>query len=345
MVPHIRPQTLPQTVHKWSPYSQATLLATPEGYQRFADDRFGVSAHFGLYSTEGRKEWNQCIDKIPRDVYAKQKELFNPTGFDAQAWIDEFVRWGATSFMITTKHHDGFCLFNSQHTDFTSVHAPIKRDLLAEIAAACQKRNVSLHLYHSLIDWHHPQMSSVAFEPASDFNAYIDYMEAQITELLTNYGPIAGMLFDGWWPAARATTDQAEVVKEDRWPYGRIFDHIHRLMPACMVTNNHHLLPLAGEDYQVGEIDIPGENTTGFNCIEVGDKPLLAWMTMTSNSWCYQPDRTDFLTAEQHLAKYRACRAVNAAYYQNVGPRGDGLLEPTEVTIMRQFAALRGPVS
>lgn len=331
--------------HNWSQYSNATLEATPAGYKRFNQDVFGVSVHFGLYSAQGKKEWNQCIDKVPREVYAKQIETFNPAGFNAQAWIDEFVSWGATAFMITTKHHDGFCLFESKHTQYTSVNAPLfKRDMIAEIAAACQKRGVALHLYHSLIDWNHPLMSSVDFEPAKDFHAYIDYMEAQITELLTNYGPIAGMLFDGWWPGARATVDQGEVIKEDRWPYGRIFDHIHRLMPACMVTNNHHLLPLAGEDYQVGEIDIPGENTTGFNCTERGNKPLLAWMTMTPTSWSYQPDRADRLTAEQHLAKYKACRAVDAVYFQNIGPRGDGLLEPNEVEIMRRFAALRGPV-
>ena len=331
----------PLLLHKFSHWSNATLQANQAGRDRFVADTFGVSVHFGLYSIDGNKEWTQCIDKIPRDEYAKRQVRFNPLNFNAEEWIAEFASWGATAFMVTTKHHDGFCLFRSRHTDFTSVESPFGRDLIAELAAACQRHGIAFHLYYSLIDWHHASMSSSAFEPPSDFAGYIDYLEAQLTELLTGYGPIAGMLFDGWWPAARATADQGEVQKEDRWPYGRIFDHIHRLQPACMVTNNHHLLPLAGEDYQVGEIDIPGENTTGFNCTEIGTVPLMAWMTATTNGWSWQPERSDYLTPEELADKYRRCRERGAVYYQNVGPQGDGQLNPLEIAQQRAFARLR----
>jgi len=327
--------------HAYSRYSDATTQADAAGYARFAADGFGVSVHFGLYSCEGRKEWDQCLEKIPRDIYARRRELFNPQGFDAQEWIDEFVRWGATAFMITTKHHDGFCLFESQHSDFTSVHSPFRRDLLAEIARACERRGVALHLYHSLIDWHHPLMSSVDFEPARDFAAYNAYMSAQISELLTNYGPIAGLLFDGWWPAARATTDQDAVVQEDRWPLTAIYDQIHRQMPQCMITNNHHVLPLRGEDYQVWEIDLPGGNTTGFNCTQIGDKPLMAWMTATKNAWSWQPARKDYRSSAELADLHRRARAMGAVFMQNLGPMGDGRLNPVEVELMRGFAAQR----
>ncbi len=331
------------TPHAYAHFSNATLQANPAGYSRFKADQLGVSVHFGLYSTEGRKEWDQCVEKIPREVYARRRELFNPQGFNAQEWVDEFVRWGATSFMVTTKHHDGFCLFESQYTDFTCTHSPFRRDLLAELARACERRGVALHLYHSLIDWHHPLMSSVDFEPARDFTAYNQFMFAQIKELLTHYGPIAGMLFDGWWPAVRATTDQAEVVKQDNWPLTELYDHIHGLMPQCMVTNNHHVLPLAGEDYQVWEIDLPGKNSMGFNCTDIGELPLMAWMTMLKTSWSWQPAKNgEYLSVDKHVENYRGARELGAMLMQNIGPMGNGRLNPTEVETMRQVAKLVG---
>lgn len=320
---------------KWQTASTAGLSASPAGYRRFAQDRFGVSVHFGLYSIDGKKEWNQCLEKVPRDLYTKRTELFNPTAFSADEWISTFVDCGATAFMVTTKHHDGFCLFDSKLTDFSSVHAPCKRDLIAELATACHKRNVALHFYHSLIDWHHPTMSSVDFEPAKDFEAYCRYMLGQVGELCQNYGAVAGFLFDGWWPAAKATADQDDVVEQTNWPYGELFDLIHHLQPQAMVTNNHHLLPLAGEDYQVSEIDLPGQNGQGFNCTQIGDKPLMGWTTMTSNGWSWQPERTDYRSAEELRAYYRGCRSLGAAMFQNLGPRGDGSLNPVEVELLR----------
>ena len=107
-----------------------------------------------------------------------------------------------------------------------------------------------------------------------------------------------------------------------------------------MITNNHHVLPLPGEDYQVWEIDIPGENTQGFNCTQIGPKPLLAWMTSTGG-WSWQPARTDYRSPEKLMSDFRRCRDVNACYIQNVGPAGDGALNPTEIALLRQFAVLR----
>jgi len=325
---------------KWSNASLATLQASPAGYRRFQADSFGVSVHFGLYSIDGQKEWHQCLQKIPRDQYAKRAMQFNPEKFNARQWIELFVECGATSFMVTTKHHDGFCLFDSKLTDFKSTNTPAQRDLILELAEACHERNVALHLYHSLIDWHHPTMSSVDFEPAKDFPVYCRYMLDQVEELCLNYGPIAGFLFDGWWPAAKATADQDDVVEQTDWPYADLFDLIHRLQPDAMVTNNHHLLPLAGEDYQVSEIDLPGKNAQGFNCTQIGNKPLMGWTTMTSNGWSWQPDRTDYRSVEELADYYRGCRELGAMMMQNLGPMGNGELNPIEVDILRRMSRM-----
>jgi len=326
--------------HQWSNASQARLQATPAGVERFRKDRLGVSVHFGLYSIDGQKEWHQCLEKIPRDVYARQLGRFNPHQFNAQEWIDEFVEAGATAFMVTTKHHDGFCLFDSELTDFTSTHAPFRRDLIAELAEACHRRKVALHLYYSLIDWHHPQMSSVHFEPAADFAAYCQYMLGQIEELCRNYGSIAGFLFDGWWPKAKATIDQDDIARQNDWPLTDLYDLIHTLQPQAMITNNHHVLPLAGEDYQVWEIDLPGENTQGFNCTQIGQKPLMAWMTATANGWSWQPERTDYRSAIEIKRYFEACRRMGATIFQNLGPMGDGKLNPVEVALLREVGPM-----
>ncbi len=327
---------------KWSHCSKARLQASPAGYSRFRADTFGISVHFGLYSIDGQKEWHQCLQKIPRDTYAERMFFFNPVKFNANEWLDLFVESGATAFMVTTKHHDGFCLFDSELTDFSSMHSPFGRDIIAELAEACHRRDVALHLYHSLIDWHHPAMSSVDFEPASDFPAYCRYMLGQIEELCKNYGKVSGFLFDGWWPAAKATTDQNDVVAQDNWPLTEIYDLIHGLQPDTMITNNHHILPLAGEDYQAWEMDLPGENTAGFNCTTIGDKEKMAWITALINGWSWQPERNDYHTAAQISEYYRKCRSLDASIFFNLGPMGDGRINPVESALLKQLGIKRG---
>jgi len=324
---------------RWA--SQAKLQASPDGYRRFARDVFGISAHWGLYSIDGSKEWLQRLQLIPRDEYARRALSFDAPNFDAGAWLDTFCEADATAFMITTKHHDGFCLWDSALTEFTAVRTAAKRDLLGELAEACHQRGVALHFYFSLLDWHHPDGGGVEFAAPRDWKAFCAFILGQVEELCRNYGTVAGFLLDGWWPASKAAADQTDVNQNITWPLTTLYDLVHRLQPHAMLTNNHHVLPLSGEDYQVWEIDLPGQNTQGFNCTEIGDKPLMAWMTSTSNGWSWQPDRNDYRTAEQLLADFRRCRGMNAAYFQNLGPMGDGTINPVEVELLRRFSELR----
>jgi alpha-L-fucosidase len=326
----------------WRTASAAKLFASPQGYRRFMSDRFGFSVHWGLYSIGANKEWLGALEKIPRDEYAKLKERFNPVHFNADEWIGLAHEAGCTAFMVTTKHHDGFCLFDSKHTDFSTMYAPCKRDIIAELVAACRKYDMAVHLYHSLIDWHHPLSSDCEFRPAKDFNGYCKYMLAQITELCTNYGHIDGFLFDGWWPDAKASDDQVNTVERCDWPLTEIYDLIHRLQPDCMITNNHHILPLKGEDYQVWELDLPGRNTTGFNCEKIGDKPTVAWIT-SHEGWSWQKKEV-FKKPEEICSFLDQCNAMKASLFYNVGPMGDGRIDPKEVAIMKEIGRIRGSV-
>jgi len=324
--------------YEWA--SHATLQAAEPGRARFAADQFGVSVHWGLYSQDGAKEWVRRLEMIPREIYAERAKEFRPEDFDAGRWLDAFCEAGATALMLTTKHHDGFCLWDSGLTDFTSAKSAARRDFVGELAAACHERDVALHFYFSLLDWHHPDGGGVEFGPPRDWEAFCGFLLGQVDELCSRYGKVAGMLFDGWWPEAKAAEDQTDVNSNVVWPLTALYDGVHRLQPGAMITNNHHVLPLPGEDYQVWEIDIPGENTQGFNCPEIGEKPLMAWMT-SHGAWSWQPSRADLRNAGQLLADYVRCRKLGASYFQNLGPMASGALNPAEVALLREFQRLR----
>ena len=184
--------------------------------QWFRDAKFGMFIHYGLYSLVGRHEWVQLRELIPVAKYAELKKQFTAAKFDAEAITDLAVAAKMRYINITTRHHDSFCLFRTRQTDFNSVNSPARRDLVGELAAACRKKGLGLFLYYSHgRDWKHPHApnndewkgqarpkynppeASYAYGKEHDLQKYLDFMTAQITELLTNYGPVAGIWLDG----------------------------------------------------------------------------------------------------------------------------------------------------
>jgi alpha-L-fucosidase len=319
---------------------RARLSASPEGLRRFRESTFGLSAHWGLYSlsTSGT-EWIYYADRIPLDVYRRRVEAFDPVRFNAEEWADLMVEAGQKFLVITSKHHDGFCLFHSQYTDFTIARTPFRRDVLAELAGALADRGLGLHFYYSLVDWTHPAYRT-------DWPRYVEYYQNQIRELCTNYGTVAGFVFDGYWPRGDWIDEDpvaAEYFKaRGPWDLAGTYDLIHSLQPDAMVTNNTHVLPLRGEDYQVWELDLPGENTIGFNTTEIGELPRACWWNLNAG-WSYQPWNHDVKSAESIVETYRAVRGRDAVFMLNVGPRAFGDIHPEEQAVLRQIgAAMRG---
>ena len=312
----------------------ARLAASPAGLRDFQEARFGLSAHWGLYSlSHGGNEWIYYTDRIPFDVYRRRMEAFDPVRFDAGEWADLMVEAGQMFLVITSKHHDGFCLFHSRYTDFTVAATPFKRDILAELARALDERGLALHFYYSLVDWTHPAYRT-------DWPRYVEYYQNQIRELCTNYGRIGGFVFDGYWPRGEWIDEDpvaAEYFKaRGPWDLAGTYDLIHELQPGAVVTNNTHVPPLKGEDYQVWELDLPGENTIGFNTTEIGDRPKACWWNLNAG-WSYQPWNHDVKSAESILATYRAVRAADAVFMLNVGPRPFGDIHPEEQAVLRQI--------
>ncbi len=180
----------------------------------FENAKFGLFIHYGIYSQLGKGEWIQLTDTIPLNEYVTLKDSFNPSGFDADFIVQLAKKAGMKYITITTKHHDGFCLFKTKETDFNSINSPAGRDLIAELYEACKKGGLGLFLYYSYAaDWNHPWFYSrdiwpnarpayevppkeYKYEKPEDFRKYIDYVHSQLKELLTQYPTAAGIWFD-----------------------------------------------------------------------------------------------------------------------------------------------------
>jgi len=305
--------------------SHAQLQASPAGVQQFLSMPFGLSVHWGLYALLGRGEWVMHLEHIPVQDYEQLVARFNPAGFDARAWAELIDEIGASALLITTKHHDGFCMYDSALTDYKVTRTPFGRDPIAELAEACQQRGIALHFYYSLLDWHHPDYRS-------NWSAYIAYYQGQVRELCTNYGPLGGFLFDGYWPR----NPFGDPSQGGEWDLAGTYDLIHSLQPQAMIVNNHHVLPLQGEDYQIWELDWPGENSAGFNTTEVGSLPLATWFNV-NRGWAYYTGEQRVRPVDQ-LSSYLAGSVQrNARCWLNVGPTSNGEILAEEIAVLRQL--------
>jgi alpha-L-fucosidase len=291
----------------------------------FEDARFGLFVHWGVYSILADGEWVMHNRRIGVADYEKLPGMFNPTEFDAAAWVSMAKNAGMKYITITSKHHDGFAMFDSKVSDYDIVdRTPYGKDVLKLLADECRKQGIKLFFYHSHLDWHHPdyyprgRTGGDARRPdRGDWNRYLDYMDGQIKELLTQYGDVGGIWFDGWWDKPEAD-----------WRLERTYRLIHEMQPAALIGNNHHKLPFPGEDFQMFEKDLPGGRTAEFNKdAQVGELPLETCETM-NNSWGFNlTDRRHKSTRE--LVHYLARAAGHGAnFLLNVGPMPNGKIQP-----------------
>ena len=310
----------------------ARLQASAQGVKAFKEAVSGLSVHWGLNTLLGRSEWCLHSDKMDPVAYFKTlMPKFHPTRFCAEEWADLLLEAGQKFFMITTKHHDGFCMWDTALNDKKVTNTPFRRDVCAELAKAMQERGIMVHWYHSLLDWTHP-----AYRRKETWLEYLAYLNGQLRELLTAYGPIHGVLFDGYWP--RHIFNEEDAYFEEQGPYqlAQIYDMIHTLQPDAMVTNNHHTPAIKGEDYQVWELDLPGENMTGFNSpAAASGVPRASWQFL-GGGWGYQPRNYVVRSAGEMMNKMRRTRALDGTTILNVGPRPFGDIHPEEARVLRQ---------
>ena len=296
-----------------------------EAREWFQDAKFGLFVHWGVYSTLGQGEWVMQQQKMSIPAYERLADLFNPVEFDAKEWVSMVKAAGMKYITITSKHHDGFAMWDSKLSDWDIVNrTPYGKDVLKQLADECHRQGIKLFFYHSQLDWHHPDYYPLgrtghhALRPdEGDFNKYLDYMDGQLTELLTNYGPIAGVWFDGMWDKPDAD-----------WRLQKTYDLIHRLQPAAMIGSNHHIAPFPGEDFQMFEKDLPGQNEAGFSEAGVVSRLPLESAQTISGAWGYNFTDTRNKSVEDLIRFLVRAAGANANLLLNVGPKPDGTIQP-----------------
>jgi alpha-L-fucosidase len=324
--------------------SQENYLPSDENLKArewFEDAKFGLFIHWGVYSVLGDGEWVMNNQNISIDAYEKLPAFFNPVDYDPEEWVAMAKAAGMKYITITSRHHDGFSMFDSQASDYNIVQRTnYKKDVLKALSEACKKEGMKLFFYYSLLDWHsddyYPRgRTGNGIEGranSGDWNKYIAFMKAQLTELLTNYGEIGGIWFDGHWDQKEWDGKNYGKEKVD-WHYNEIYQLIHDLQPQCLIGNNHHLAPIKGEDFQMFEKDLPGQNTTGWgtDASAIGQLPKEVCETI-NGSWGFNLQDKKHKT-DKELIQY----LINAAGYGsnlllNVGPMPNGKIQPEHKT-------------
>jgi len=309
-----------------------------KGLEQFLNARFGLFIHWGLYSILERGEWVMHNERTPVEAYEKLAQQFNPTHFNAESWVSLAADAGQKYIVITSRHHDGFSMYNTALSDYKVTNTPFGRDPLDELANACARRgDIRLGFYSSLLDWHHPayrfrQLSGLAW---SD---YIAFLHGQVRELCTNYGQVACIWFDGDWPRQTIDESNAYFVPGGAFEYETLYDMIHTLQPDACVINNRHDEPLPGEDVQGFEQDQPGENSAGFNTTHTYSLPQEVCMTI-NDSWGYNESDNNHKSTRRLLQNLVRSAAANSNYLLNIGPTALGSILPVHQKRLRELGA------
>lgn len=326
--------------------TSADLAKAAEGYQpapenlaarqTFADRRFGIFLHWGLYSMFAQGEWYMTNAGIDCHEYAKSANAFYPHSFDARKWIAAFKDAGAKYICFTTRHHDGFSMWNTDCSDYNIMHTPYGKDIVKQLADACHEEGMGLHLYYSHLDWTREDYpigrtgKNTGREGGkADWKSYYNFMNSQLTELLTRYGKVDAIWFDGMW-------DHDKDAQPFDWQLGPQYALIHRLQPACLVGNNHHLTPVPGEDIQLFERDVPGENSAGLSGQDVSRLPLETCQTM-NGMWGYKVKDQNYKSTETLIRLLARTASKGANLLLNVGPQPDGNLPETALSRLHEM--------
>jgi len=281
----------------------------------FTDAKFGMFIHWGAYAIPARCEWIMCIERVPVEEYEKWADAFNPRFFDARAWAETAKRAGMKYMVLTTKHHDGFCLFDTETTDYSTVKRGAKRDFVAEYVEACREAGMKIGFYFSLLDWHHPdwqahctlgdQETWSGLMPDDAMRRYVEYHHEQVRELCTNYGKIDVMWYDGCWYSA-------DVMQSEK------LNAMVRELQPHIIINNRANLP--------ADFDTPEQQI-------IPSEPGRAWescMTMNDH-WGAFPEDQHWKSVKDLVLTLTKTTCGGGNLLLNVGPRADGTFPPESV--------------
>jgi alpha-L-fucosidase len=318
--------TLPRPLAAFAAAKPTPAQVAPSGIPRFGDardwffeKRFGMFVHWGLYAIPGWHEQHQWRARVPRAEFVKLAAQWNPVKFNPEAWLDLLQEAGMKYICLTTKHHDGFCLWDTKETAFNTMNTPCRRDILGMLAQACHQRRLPLCLYYSIADWNHPHYPNLGrhheLEPqpqdSPDWEKYLAFLRAQVRELCTNYGTIHGF----WWDMN---------VPKHRDP--SINALIRQLQPAAVINNRG----FDDGDFGTPERDYEKDEASAFS------RPTEACQSVGMESWGYRRDE-DYYTDRHLLRSIDRYLARDANYLLNVGPRPDGAIPKESADILRRI--------
>jgi alpha-L-fucosidase len=268
----------------------------------FRAARFGMFVHWGLYSQLGRHEWVMNRERIPVAEYEKLARTWKPKPNAARDWAKLAKKAGMRYMVMTTKHHEGFCLFDSKLTDYTAVKHGPKRDLVAEYVDAARAEGLRVGFYYSMMDWHHPDGAKCKQDEEAR-RRFVDYIHGQVRELCTNYGKVDIMWYDVSWPLNAA-----------EWESARMNAMVRELQPDIII-NDRSQLP---EDFGTPEGHITPEK---------GGRAWESCMTF-NDSWGYTQIDTNYKTAWQVVSMLRTVAAGGGNLLLNIGPTPEGDVPP-----------------
>ena len=294
--------------------SKGKLIGNEQKIEQWKDDRFGMFIHWGPVTLKGTEiGWSRGAE-IPIEEYDNLYKQFNPVNFNAEDWVKLAKDAGMKYIIFTSKHHDGFCMWDAKYTDYNIMNSPFKRDVVKELADACRKYGMALGLYHSTLDWHHPDFPLTSpggrvRRATSDLDRYTEYLKNQSVELLKNYGPLFVMWYD--------------VPQEFDAKRGQgVIDLVRKVQPDIIVNNR------TGAK---GDFDTPEQRVGGFQ----NDRPWETCMTI-ARQWAWKPN-DEVKSLEQCLHSLVRSAGGDGNLLFNVGPMSDGRIEPLQIERLKEM--------
>ncbi|MGF1632422.1 MAG: alpha-L-fucosidase [Phycisphaerae bacterium] len=322
------------------------LRPTPARLEWWLDARFGVSYHWGLYAAGGRGEWVRAAEQLSPEAYRRYFDTFDPVNFDPRHWARLAKRAGAGYAILTTKHHDGFCLFDSKLTDFNAARAPAGRDLVRQYVDAFREEGLRVGLYYSLVDWNHPEYPAFGDrqhprrndasmkDVAHDFAAYRRFMHGQVRELMTNYGTIDLLVFDfSYWQytgEAWGATDLMKMIR-DLQPNIVLNDRLGNGEGGSLKDTNP---PEWAGDFDTCELNTPHDPPVD---AQGRILPWELWITH-NNSWGYGSNDHDFKQPADVIRTLANCVSKAGNLTFNMGPDARGRLHPRSEADLHDIA-------
>jgi alpha-L-fucosidase len=324
-------------------YLHETTAERDARMQWWRDARFGLFIHWGLYAIPAG-EWNGKTDyaewirdqaQIPIETYDQFVKQFNPTKFNADEWVKMAKNAGMKYIVITSKHHDGFCLFDSKYTDYDVMSTPFHRDILKELSEACRANGIQMCWYHSIMDWHEPDYlprrpwETNRSTEGADFNRYIQHLKNQLRELVTNYGRIGVLWFDGEW--------------ESTWnnAYGSdLYKYVRGLQPSIIINNRVSVGRSGMEGMTKGD-EFAGDFGTPEQTIPGTGLPGVDWETcMTMNDhWGFNINDQNFKSSQDLIQKLADIASKGGNFLLNIGPTSEGLFPQPSIDRLKDIGS------